>query len=52
MAIDKCEPQVIRALEKDRWLIYRKPFTLFAASGRFVLADLALSRMVNGGNLK
>lgn len=44
-AVDRCEPQIIHALEKDGWQIVRKhyPIHLGRRNG-FVFADLRLQR--------
>lgn len=43
-AIDACEPQVIRALEKAGWQIHLKPYPLLIAGGRLLFADFSLQR--------
>lgn len=49
MALDACEPAIIRALEKDGWTIREKPFTLqLIPSKRTVYADLGLQRVYAG----
>ena len=46
-AIDHCEPQVIRAFEKEGWRLIEKPF--FMRTGhRIVLADFSAAKGVNG----
>jgi hypothetical protein len=47
MAIDACEPQVIRALEKDGWQILAKPY-VFRLVGRNLFADMSLQRVKEG----
>jgi hypothetical protein len=47
MALDVCEPQVIRALEKAGWRVLEKPFTL-RSNTRLVYADFSLQRLANG----
>ncbi|KAB2854448.1 MAG: hypothetical protein F9K46_16935, partial [Anaerolineae bacterium] len=37
-ALDSCEPQIIRALEKDGWRIVVKPYSIYVDE-RSVLAD-------------
>ncbi|MBZ0319854.1 MAG: hypothetical protein K8L91_25815 [Anaerolineae bacterium] len=46
-ALDSCEPQIIRALEKDGWAVLRKPHTI-KTNRRSVFADFSLQRGVNG----
>lgn len=46
-ALDACEPQIIRAFEKDGWRILRKPFGI-RTGNRLVAADLNLERGANG----
>ncbi|MBZ0315401.1 MAG: hypothetical protein K8L91_03210 [Anaerolineae bacterium] len=48
-AIDSCEPQIIRALEKDGWQIVDKPFPIFADK-RPVLADFSAHRSSEHGD--
>jgi hypothetical protein len=43
MAIDECEGQVIKALEKSGWIIVDKPF-LIRTNTRRVLADFSITR--------
>jgi hypothetical protein len=47
-AVDSCEPQVIRALEKDGWHILQKPFRIRITVERTVFADLCLQKPANG----
>jgi hypothetical protein len=48
-ALDNCEPQIIRALDKDGWLVIDHPLTIRNALGRnHVYADLRL-RQTNTG---
>lgn len=42
-ALDACEPQMVRALEKDGWKIARKPYTI-KTKLRSVFADFSLRR--------
>jgi hypothetical protein len=46
-ALDSCEPQIIRALEKEGWQIQQKPFVL-RSNIRTVLADFSVKRSMNG----
>lgn len=43
-AIDSCEPQVIRALQKDGWQILYKPHSI-RLSNRQVFADFSVWRI-------
>jgi len=45
-ALDSCEPEVIRALEKDGWGIDQKPFVI-RTDLHNVLADFSLRRNVD-----
>jgi hypothetical protein len=45
-AIDVCEPQVIRALEKDGWHIIKKPVTIYLTT-RIIFADIKLRQNGN-----
>lgn len=48
-ATDSCEPQIIRALEKQGWLILRKHYPIrIGQSRRAVFADLQLQRRSRG----
>jgi hypothetical protein len=49
MAIDACEPQVIRALEKEGWQILAKPY-LIVTLVRNLYADLSLQKFQNGSS--
>lgn len=46
-ALDACEPQMVRALEKDGWKIARKPYTI-KTKLRSVFADFSLRRDRDG----
>lgn len=46
-AIDTCEPQVLRALQKDHWAIVNKPFAI-RTNTHTVFADCLLERKNNG----
>jgi hypothetical protein len=46
-AIDVCEPQVIRALEKDGWHIVDKPH-LIRIANTIIYADMSLEQHSNG----
>jgi hypothetical protein len=46
-ALDSCEPQIIRALQKAGWAILNKPFML-RTDERTVFADFTAQRAVNG----
>jgi len=46
-AIDACEPQVLRALQKDKWAVASKPFAIRTTT-RTVYADCLLERKNNG----
>jgi len=48
-ALDACEPQVLRALQKDGWTILNKPL-LIRTSEHNVFADCLLERKNNGRN--
>jgi len=48
-AIDACEPQVLRALQKDHWVIISKPFAI-RTNTHTVYADCLLERQNNGHN--
>lgn len=48
-AVDNCEPQVIRALEKAGWRVIGKPFTLRIREHDF-FADLQLERIEDSAN--
>jgi hypothetical protein len=50
-AIDICEPQIIRALEKAGWQISEKPFTL-RIDDRTVFADFSVRRVNEQGQLE
>lgn len=41
-AIDQCEPQVIRALQKQGWIVTRRPFAIRLGKGESIYADLRL----------
>lgn len=43
-AIDSCEPQVIRAFEKARWIVEHQPFSLRLNAHERLFADLRLRR--------
>jgi len=46
-AIDACEPQVLRALQKEGWEIVSKPFAI-RTNEHTVYADCLLERKTNG----
>ena|GEM_PF-237780 len=47
-AIDSCEPQVVRALDKADWAVTDRPAPIWIGQGRkFVYADLRLEHRVN-----
>jgi hypothetical protein len=46
-AIDACEPEVLRALQKDGWTILNKPFAI-RTNEHTVYADCMLERKHNG----
>jgi hypothetical protein len=46
-AIDACEPQILRALQKDGWAIVTKPFAI-RTNKHTVYADCLLERKENG----
>ena len=48
-AIDACEPEVLRALQKDGWSILSKPFAI-RTNEHTVYADCILERKRNGQN--
>lgn len=43
-ALDRCEPQVVRALEKQSWRVTDRPYSIRVDEGRggFIYADLRL----------
>jgi hypothetical protein len=42
-ALDRCEPQIIRALEKQNWLVTDKPFPIRLGQNKgYLYADLRL----------
>jgi Holliday junction resolvase-like predicted endonuclease len=41
-AIDKCEENIIKALEKEGWDVLDKPYQIKFAKKRYVYADLGL----------
>ncbi len=43
LAVDTCEPAIIRALQKEGWQVVKKPFAINYGN-TFVYADLKLSR--------
>jgi hypothetical protein len=48
-ALDACEPQVLRALQKDNWTIINKPFAI-RTNTHIVFADCLLERKNNGSS--
>lgn len=48
-AVDRCHDQVIRALQKDGWIVERAPFNLVTLT-RTAYIDLQMSRKINGTN--
>ncbi|MCU0481843.1 MAG: hypothetical protein MUE54_11645 [Anaerolineae bacterium] len=46
-AVDTCQPQVIRALEKDGWRIQQSPFHL-ADAKRSIFVDALMTKGING----
>lgn len=48
-AIDQCEEQVVRALEKSGWLVTHRPFAIRINKSRagYVYADLRLREEIN-----
>lgn len=48
-ALDACEPQILRALQKDGWSIVTKPFAI-RTNQHTVYADCLLERKQNGHN--
>ena len=44
LAIDRCEPQMIHALEKDGWIVTHQPFAIKIDRTRtgYIFADLRL----------
>ena len=48
-ALDACEPQILRALQKDNWAIVVKPFAI-RTNKHTVYADCLLERKQNGQN--
>ena len=49
-AIDRCEPQTVRALEKDGWLVTHQPFAILMDNlrGGYIFADLRLQKPQTG----
>lgn len=49
-AIDRCEPQIIHALEKDGWLITHQPFAIRIdkTRGGYIFADIRLHKPQTG----
>jgi uncharacterized membrane protein len=47
-ALDACEPQIIRAFEKDGWRIVEKPVRIRISLERMVYADISMERRTNG----
>ena len=49
-AIDQCEQQVIRALEKDSWIVTQQPVAIRIDKSRtgYIYADLRLRQKENG----
>jgi hypothetical protein len=45
-ALDACEPQVIRALEKDGWQIVKKPYRIISPA-HTVLADVMFQGIID-----
>lgn len=45
--LDDCHPQVVRALEKDGWLIDQEPFVLHVDE-RLCFVDFSMKRGING----
>lgn len=46
-AIDQCEPQVIRAFQKQGWAVTHQPFPIRVVGEQGVLADLRLQHKTN-----
>lgn len=46
-AIDQCEPQVVRALEKAGWVVIDQPFAIRVSRQEGILADLRLRNLQN-----
>jgi hypothetical protein len=46
-ALDVCEPEVIRALEKEGWRVLEKPYLIHIVK-RNLLADMSLQKNANG----
>ena len=46
-AIDECQPQIIRALQKDGWAVEPKPFRV-KSRHRTIHIDIEASRQANG----
>jgi hypothetical protein len=47
-AIDRCEPETIRAFEKDGWTIRERPFVIRMTPKQFFFADVSFEKNVNG----
>jgi hypothetical protein len=52
-AIDQCEPQIIRALQKQGWKVIDRPFAIRIGQGKigYVYADLRLNHIQNQQSL-
>lgn len=52
-AVDDCEPQVIRALEKADWVVVDRPYSiqLVEKTSRYVFADLRLESVQNNDEM-
>jgi hypothetical protein len=48
-ALDACEPQIIRALEKAGWQIVDKPYSILVERNRSVHADFSAQRTTDKG---
>lgn len=47
-ALDSCEPQIIRALEKEGWVVIAKPHNI-RLDERYLYADFKASRVTENG---
>lgn len=49
-AIDRCEPEIVQALEKDGWLVTHQPFAIRInkTRGGYIFADIRLHKPQTG----
>ena len=46
-AIDRCEPQIVRALEKDGWAVIKRHMLIRLGGNRNAFADLQVRKGIN-----